>query len=80
MTRARVAPASLAAASASALGAWCACGVIAPGAADWSSRIGVFAPVWLLGVLLAGALMAATSLRLSARAAAPLWLPLVSVN
>jgi len=79
VTSARVAPGSLAAAAASALGAWCACGVIAPEAADWSSRIGAFAPLWLLGVLLAGALMAAAYARLSAHAAAPLWLPLVSV-
>ena len=79
MTKARVAPVSLAAAGASALGAWCASGVIAPQAADWSSRIGAFAPLWLLGVLLAGAIMAAALARLSAAAAAPLWLPLVSV-
>lgn len=79
MTRARVAPGSLAAAAATALGAWCASGVIAPQAADLSSRIGAFAPVWLLCVLLAGAIVAAACARLSAAAAAPLWLPLVSV-
>ncbi len=70
---------SAAAAAAWALGAWCASGVIAPEAADASRRIGALAPTWLLGVLLAGALAAAACRRLTARAAAPLWLPLVSV-
>ena len=79
MTRAHVTPVALAAAAAGALGAWCASGVIAPQVTDWSSRIGAFAPVWLLCVLLAGAIMAAAFARLSAAAAAPLWLPLVSV-
>ena len=67
------------AATASALGAWCASGAIAPEAADWSSRMGAFAPLWLLGVLLPGAIMTAAQARLSAAAAAPLWLPLISV-
>ena len=70
---------SAAAAAAWALGAWCASGVIAPEAADASSRIGALAPAWLLAVLLAGALAATAFSRLTARAAAPLWLPLVSV-
>ena len=68
-----------AAAAAWALGAWCASGVISPEATDASSRIGALAPTWLLGALLVGAMAAAAFARLTARAAAPLWLPLVSV-
>ena len=79
MSKPRVGLVPVAAAAACALGAWCARGVIAPEAADWSSRIGAFAPGWLLGVLLGVAIAVAALARLSTRAAAPLWLPLVSV-
>jgi hypothetical protein len=61
------------------LGAWCASGVIAPVAADWSSRIGAFAPVWWLGGLLVGALTLVAFARPSPRSVVPLWVPLVSV-
>jgi hypothetical protein len=70
---------ALAAATAWAIGAWCASGVVAPEAADGVGRIGVFAPWWWLGVLLCGAWAAAWLARLTRRTAAPLWLPLVSV-
>ena len=70
---------SAVAAAAWALGAWCASGVIAPVAADWSSRIGAFAPAWWLGVLLVGALTLVAFARPSPRSVAPLWVPLVSV-
>jgi hypothetical protein len=70
---------ALVASAAGALGAWFASGVIAPEAADASRRVGAFAPIWLLGVLLVGAWAAAAFAKLTARAAAPLWLPLVSV-
>ena len=70
---------SAVAAAAWALGAWCAGGVIAPVAADWSSRIGAFAPAWWLGLLLAGALTLVAFARPSPRSVAPLWVPLVSV-
>jgi hypothetical protein len=77
MTRWRSDPMALAAASAWAAGAWCASGAITSTAADATSRLGALAPWWLLALLLVAALALALALRLTARDAAPLWVPLV---
>lgn len=78
MTR-RSEPMALAAAVAGAVGAWCASGAIVSTGAGAVSRLGVLAPWWLLALLLAAGLLVVTGLRLSARDAAPLWLPIVSL-
>ncbi len=70
---------AVAAATAWAIGAWCASGVVAPEATDAVRRVGVLAPWWWLAALLCGAWAAAVLTRLTARTAAPLWLTLVSV-
>jgi hypothetical protein len=72
-------PGALAAALAWAVGTWAAVGTVALTGASTTSRLGLLPPVWLLFALAAVACGAVYALRLSAPAAAPLWLALVAL-
>ena len=70
---------ALAAALAWAVSTWAALGTVALTGDGTTSRLGLLPPVWLLFALAAVACSAVYALRLSAPAAAPLWLALVAL-
>ena len=72
-------PGALVAALAWAVGTWAALGTVALTGDGTTSRLGLLPPVWLLFALAAVACGAVYALRLSAPAAAPLWLALVAL-
>ncbi len=72
-------PGALVAALAWAAGTWAAVGTVALTGDSTTSRLGLLPPLWLLFALAAVACSAVYALRLSAAAAAPLWLALVAL-
>jgi hypothetical protein len=62
-----------------AVGTWAALGTVALTGDGTTSRLGLLPPVWLLFALAVSACGAVYALRLSAPAAAPLWLALVAL-
>ncbi len=77
MTTRRVEPAAVGAAVAGALGAWCATGALTIDGA--ATRLGALPPLWLLAIFGITSLLAVVGTRATARDAAPLWCPLISV-
>jgi hypothetical protein len=75
--RNRLTPSSVAAAVSAGFGAWLSLGLLAVTDADRARRIGILPSGWLLVAFVVAALGAAAAVRLSRRASAPLFLPLL---